>query len=176
MAHAGTARRTRVGTSRKPASSPARELEQPEEAGQNRPPRKNPEKRQSVGHSSNPALEPTNSNPPTFLLGGAVVAKWTYYRGHKLGPYYNFRYREQGRVRHVYLGREGPQVQAVRDCVAKLRQSVARLRLYERKLERANRQLRALWAEATRQPAEIGLSLKGFEIRGRRNSGLDRRV
>jgi hypothetical protein len=118
------------------------------------------------GQAAHPALDLINSNLRKFSHGGAVVATWHHYRGHKLGPYYNFRYREEGRVRQVYLGREGPQVQAVRDRVTELHQALARYRLYQREAKRAGRQIRAHRAEAKRRLAAVGLSLQGLEIRG----------
>ena len=57
-AHAGTARRTRAGTSRKPVGPPPRKLEKPENGDQDRPPRKNPEEPQSVGHTTQRRKKP----------------------------------------------------------------------------------------------------------------------
>jgi hypothetical protein len=75
-------------------------------------------------------------------------------------------------VRQVYLGREGPQVQAVRDRVNELHQAFARYRLYQREVQRAGRRIRADRAEAQRRLAAVGLSLQGLEIRGWRTRRL----
>jgi hypothetical protein len=118
------------------------------------------------GQPANPALELINADLRKFIHSGAVVARWRHARGNKLGPYYHFRYREHGRVREVYLGREGPPVQAVRDRLAELHQALARHRMIDREMQRMRRLLRADRAAMKQHLANAGLRMHGNEIRG----------
>jgi hypothetical protein len=97
---------------------------------------------------------------------GYVVQTWREYCGRRLGPYYRLRYREQGRERSVYLGRDAALAEDVhrrlRDMQAPRRAQREADRRY--KAERAVlRRLKARWEGELRK---IGLRLKGFEVRG----------
>ena len=48
--------------------------------------------------------------PDLFIRQGAVVAAWRTYRKRKLGPYYHLVFRDEGRQKSIYLGRDGPLV------------------------------------------------------------------
>jgi hypothetical protein len=104
-------------------------MEKRENADPNWAPREKPEIRENAGQASNPALELINANPRVFAQRGSVGATWRNYQGHPLGPYYRLRYWQQGRLWQLYLGREGPRVQAVRDRLAELHQAHARHRM-----------------------------------------------
>jgi hypothetical protein len=125
-ASTGTVRGAPAGEDAKPSGPPTGKIEKPENGNRSRPPREKPEIREDSGKASNPALELINANPRVFAQRGSVGATWRDYQGHALGPYYRLRYWQQGQLRQLYLGREGPRVQAVRDRLAELHQAHAR--------------------------------------------------
>ena len=127
-----------------------------------------PEGRTSADPNSNPALALVNAHPRKFAHGGLVAATWKYYKGRKLGPYYRLQFRVQGRTRHVYLGREGPRVQAVRERLAELHAVLARRRMYDKMVKRARAQVHVDLAALQRQLAAAGLRSKAIQVRGLR--------
>jgi hypothetical protein len=134
--------------------------------------------------------------PELFARQGAVVATWgrrrpqgdspifadtktgTVSQGRcvsrslRYGPYYCLSYRDGGRQRSVYLGREGELVETVRWRLAGLQGP----RRQRQTLERFRRQtITAMRAEKRRLDVQLrgfGLRLKGFEVRGWRASPL----
>ncbi len=86
------------------------------------------------------------------------------------GPYYRLAYREDGRQRSVYLGREGPLVDEVRRLLADLQRPLQQ----RRAINRLRRQVSAaLTVQKRRVDAllrPLGLRLKGLEVRGWRTS------
>jgi hypothetical protein len=127
-----------------------------------------PEGRKSAGPNPNPALALLNAHPRKFANVGLVVPTWKYYKGRKLGPYYRLQFRLQGRTRHVYLGREGPRVQAVRERLAELHAVLARRRMYDKMVKRARAQVHVDLAALQRQLAAAGLRSKAIQVRGLR--------
>jgi len=105
-------------------------------------------------------------SPALFRRQGAVVATWRRVAGRAHGPYYSLRYRDQRRQRSHYLGRCELLAAAVRNRLARL-QRPRRTALRFAKLRAAvqaslRRQKQALRAQLER---ELGLTLKGFEVR-----------
>jgi len=98
------------------------------------------------------------------------VASWREYNGRKLGPYYRLAYREEGRQRSIYLGRCRARVEKVREALDAVQAPRRQERCLRRMKAEAKAGLRAAKAELDRQLRAVGLSLKGFEIRGRRRA------
>ena len=106
--------------------------------------------------------------PELFRRQGAVVATSRRAGGRVLGPYYSLRYREQGRQRSLYLGRCFELASVVRRMLARLQrprrtaQRFAKLRAAVKdSLRQCKQKLR------TQVETELGLTLKGFELRRR---------
>ena len=102
------------------------------------------------------------SHPDAFLRQGSVVSSWRVYRGRRLGPFFSLRYRIEGQQSSIYLGRSLILAEQVRGLLMDLQQ--------ERRLTRLKRQARAelhkCKASWQQELASMGLSLKGFEVRG----------
>ena len=90
----------------------------------------------------------------------------------RYGPYYCLSYRDEGRQRSVYLGREGPLVQEVRERLADLQRPLRQ----RQAINRLRRQVRAALtvhkARVDAQLRPLGLRLQGFKVRGWRTSLL----
>ena len=124
--------------------------------------------------SNHPSVRLLTGHPHRFARQGAVVAAWRTSRGRRLGPYYRLAWRDGGRQRSIYLGRQGPVVRQVRILLHQAHASrrlkrQARLRAARfrqeviRPLNQYIQQMFALFGN--------GLYLKGSEIRGIRQAG-----
>lgn len=106
------------------------------------------------------------ARPELFVWQGSVVASHRRRRTQSYGPYYRLAYRDGGRQCSIYLGREGPLVEQVRQALGRLQQN----RLQHQTLERMRRQVQAslrvqkLRVNTLLHP--LGLHMKGFETRG----------
>ena len=115
------------------------------------------------------ALQLLRNHPERFTRQGSVAAAWRTYRGRRLGPYYRLVWREDGRQRTLYLGRQCPLVDEVRRLLAQI-QGQARFQR-EVRLQRARfrreflRPLKRYLDEAFLTYGG-GLYLKGWELRG----------
>ena len=106
------------------------------------------------------------ARPGPVWPSGQGARIWRRYGGRRLGPYYRFMYRDQGKQQTLYLGgcpafaaqvrQELDRMQAglQQECAAARRRAAARAALRQSKQEWA--------AELTK----YGLYLKGFEVRG----------
>jgi hypothetical protein len=116
-----------------------------------------------------PAIHLLHNHHERFTRQGSIVATWRIYRGRRLGPYYRLVWREDGRQRTLYLGRQGPIVDEVR-CLLDIIQAPTRF-------QRAVRHRRARFRREVLRPLKRyldetflvyggGLYLKGWELRG----------
>ncbi len=127
---------------------------------------------ESGGPHANPLRAPTEgwSGEGTIRPHPGPLPKGEGTKG--CGPYYRLAYREDGRQRSVYLGREGPLVDEVRRLLADLQRPLQQ----RRAINRLRRQVSAaLTAQKRRVDAllrPLGLRLKGLEVRGWRTSLL----
>jgi len=123
-----------------------------------------------VDQQTHPAPALIARRAELFARQGSIVAAWRRRGSRTYGPYYRLSYREDGRQRSVYLGREGAVVAQLRQELADLQRpwrqyrAVARL---ERQVETA---LRAEKGRLNRHLRLLGLRLQGFEVRGWRTS------
>lgn len=110
------------------------------------------------------------ANNATFARQGTVVESWRIYQGRRLGPYFRLACRVSGKQRSIYLGTDIELANEVRGLLAALqsphhqRQELARARTAIKNSLAAEKE------ELRRQLAQVGLHLKGFEIRGMRTS------
>jgi uncharacterized protein YjiS (DUF1127 family) len=102
------------------------------------------------------------SHRHVFLRQGSVVSTWRTYRGHRLGPFFSLRCRVDGRQTAIYLGRSVVLAERVKGLLREMQ--------HRRQLSRLSRQARAELRRCKqsweRDLASIGLSRKGFEVRG----------
>ncbi len=120
------------------------------------------------------ALALLRDDPTRFASQGTVVATWRTHRDRRLGPYYRLTWRENGRQRSVYLGRQGPLVDQVRSLLHEAQTA--------RRMIREHRRRTALFRETVIRPIREyveqvfllfgnGLYVKGSDIGGIKNAG-----
>jgi len=111
-------------------------------------------------------LDLIQAQPGLFARQGRVVATWRRRGPRKLGPYYELRFRQSGRCRGIYLGRDGPRVQQVRDLLDQLQQPRRRLRHYRQFRRRVRAAIGTHKTHLDTRLQSVGLRLQGFEVRG----------
>lgn len=107
-----------------------------------------------------------------FSRQGSVVATKRTYGGRSLGPFYSLRFRDEGRQRAVYLGRSQVLAGRVESLLSEARTGLRERRLVERLRRQARARLRQCKAMLQKDLAMLGLRLKGFEIRRRRDPSV----
>ncbi len=123
---------------------------------------------------NHPALTLLREAPTRFANQGTVVETWRTYRGRRLGPYYRLTWREDGRQRAIYLGRQGPLVEEVRRLLHEA-QTI-------RRMIREHRRRQAEFKEHVIRPLQQyvkemfrlfgnGLYVKGSDIGGIKTAG-----
>jgi hypothetical protein len=127
---------------------------------------------QPVEQLDHPATTLIAACPKRFARQGSVSVTWRRRMGKTFGPYYRLSYREKGRQRAVYLGREGPVVQRVRQMLDALHAPLRQRGVWKRFEHTARLHLRAIRAQVTTLLRPLGLRLKGAEVRGWRTSPL----
>ena len=117
-----------------------------------------------------PAIQLLSNHHERFTHQGSITATWRTYRDRQLGPYYRLVWRDDGRQRTLYLGRQGPLVDEVRRLLGIIQAPV--------RFQRAVRHRRARFRREVLRPLKRyldetfliyggGLYLKGYELRGR---------
>jgi hypothetical protein len=117
-------------------------------------------------HPDPPAWRLTAPRPDLFARQGHVAATWRRRNGKMFGPYYQLRYRQDGRQRAVYLGRDGQLVQRVRQELQKHQTPSAERRTLNRLERQIRRSLRVQKLTLAALLRPLGLRLKGTEVRG----------
>lgn len=100
---------------------------------------------------------------------GSVVEGWRPYRGRQLGPYYRLTFRIDGRQRSIYLGADPQLADEVRRLLADLKAPRRQRLLAAQQRQRVKRSLANHKIQWQAELAEVGLYLKGNEVRGLRN-------
>ncbi len=116
-----------------------------------------------------PAIRLLSNHPERFTRQGSVVAAWRNYGDRRLGPYYRLVWREDGRQRTLYLGRQSPLVDDVRHLLATIQARTRFQREVRKRRARFRREvLRPLkrYLDQTFLVYGGGLYLKGYELRG----------
>ena len=98
---------------------------------------------------------------------GSIASTWRRSKGRRLGPYYRLDVRDDGgRKCALYLGREGPLVDAVRARLAQLQHPHHQQQQLARATRIFRRWRRAAYAHLGAELEKIGLRLQGAEVRG----------
>jgi hypothetical protein len=127
---------------------------------------------QPVEQLDHPATALITARPNLFARQGSVSVTWRRRSGKTFGPYYRLSYRENGRQCAVYLGREGPVVQRVRQMLDALHAPLRQRGVWKRFDRTSRAHLRAIRAQLATLLRPLGLRLKGTEVRGWRTSPL----
>jgi hypothetical protein len=107
-----------------------------------------------------------------FGRQGVVLATWRSYRGRRLGPYYRIEFRHEGKRQSIYLGACGGFAEEVQQCLQALKSPIQQERAYRRERAKLRAVLRRQKQQLGIELEKIGLSLKGYEVRGfRRPAG-----
>jgi hypothetical protein len=123
-----------------------------------------------VDQQTHPALALIARRAELFARQGSIVAAWRRRGSHTYGPYYRLCYREGGRQRSVYLGREGALVAQLRQTLADLQRPLRQHRAVVRLERQVKTALRADKRRLNRHLRLLGLRMQGFEVRGWRTS------
>jgi len=123
-----------------------------------------------VDQQTHPALALIARRAELFARQGSIVAAWRRRGTQTYGPYYRLCYREGGRQRSVYLGRESALVAQVRQTLTDLQRPLRQYRAVARLQRQVKTALRADKGRLNRQLRLLGLRLQGFEVRGWRTS------
>ncbi len=123
-------------------------------------------------HSRPSALDLIAARPELFARQGSVCASWRRVGPKTYGPYYCLRYRDGGVSRSLYLGRQTPLVECVRERLRTLQAPLLQRRVFDQLRGRIRQALRLDRCQVAAQLVPLGLRLKGFEIRGWRTSPL----
>lgn len=107
-----------------------------------------------------------NAERDAFARQGAIVATWRFYDGRRLGPYHLLVWRAAGRQRSLYLGRSPELAQEVRRLLDQVQEPRRRMRACARMRQAVRAALRCHKARWAQDLAKVGLTLKGFEVRG----------
>jgi len=103
-----------------------------------------------------------------FSRQGTIVATWREHEGRRLGPCYRLAWREQGRQRSLYLGCSPWIAEKVRELLAALQKESGEARVLRQLEADAGALLRWSKELLKNELGRLGLSLKGFEVRGGR--------
>lgn len=104
----------------------------------------------------------------TLARQGAVVETWRTHEGRRLGPYYRLAYRSGGRQRSLYLGCDCDLAEEVRRRLATLQAPRRQQRMYAQWGRRVAQGFRLHKQVLRAELAQVGLTLKGNEVRGLR--------
>jgi len=103
---------------------------------------------------------------PVLAATGSIVETWRTYQGRRLGPYYRLAYRESGRQKTIYVGKDAELVAAARSLLEELQVNERIRRTMERQQLAVRAGLRAAKAAWAQELQKSGLTLKGYEVRG----------
>jgi hypothetical protein len=116
--------------------------------------------------SPSPTLNLIAARRGLFARQGSIVRTWRR-RGTKThGPYYRLAYRDGGRQRSIYLGRDGPLVAQARQALAALQNPLRQRRLANRLYRHCRATIRLNNARLDSMLRPMGL--RGLQIRGGR--------
>jgi hypothetical protein len=103
---------------------------------------------------------------PALAATGSIVETWRTHQGRRLGPYYRLAYRESGRQKTIYVGKDAELVAAARSLLEELHVNERIRRTMERQQLAVRAGLRAAKAAWAQELQKSGLTLKGYEVRG----------
>ena len=130
------------------------------------------DKAKSVAPTKEAVLRFLDEQAEIFCRRGTVSEIWRVYRGYRVGPYYELRYREGTRQRRVCLGRCAELAEEVRRRLVEMQAARRERRQWDLFCKRQRAHGRELRATLNRELAPLGLRLQGYELRGTRKGGL----
>jgi hypothetical protein len=130
------------------------------------------EKPKPADQLPHPALALIAARPDLFSRQGYLTAVFRRRQGKTFGPYYLLNYREDGRLRSIYLGRPGELVERVRQALDARHRPITQYRLFDRLAKQIRASLRMEKVRVRALLCPLGLRLKGSEVRGWRFSPL----
>jgi hypothetical protein len=102
---------------------------------------------------------------PSLAKQGSIIATWRSYEGRRTGPYFRFMYRQDRRLRSVYLGNNHDLVATIQAELDRLKEPRRRQLKFERLRRQIKRSLASQKKRLRERLREHGRDLKGFEIR-----------
>jgi hypothetical protein len=111
--------------------------------------------------------------PDLFARQASVVSTWRTVSDRPLGPYYSLRYRDGRRQRSVYLGTSNDFAEEVRGLIATAKRARREQLALRRMRSAVKASLRDHMRDVRCQLEQLGLTLKGFEVRGWRRVPFD---
>ncbi len=124
------------------------------------------EKQKIVDQRCRRVLQFVSDHAESLARQGTVVEAFRSKGGKRTGPYCYLAFRESGRQRRIYLGAEERLVGEVRSLLERIQGPLRRRRFLQREKQRVRRSHRRHKAKWRDELAQIGLRLKGNEIRG----------
>jgi hypothetical protein len=101
-----------------------------------------------------------------FAAQGSVQESYRLYQGRKLGPFFRLSFREAGKQRSWYIGRDPAFAAEIERELQKLQAPRLFVRQVQRCLAHCRRDLRVARQEWRRRLEKYGLRLQGNEVRG----------
>jgi hypothetical protein len=101
-----------------------------------------------------------------FAAQGSVQESYRLYQGRKLGPFFRLSFREAGKQRSWYIGRDRAFAAEIEKELQKLQAPRLFVRQVQRCLAHCRRDLRVARQEWRRRLEKYGLRLQGNEVRG----------
>jgi hypothetical protein len=96
-----------------------------------------------------------------IIRDGTVVASWKTYRGKRLGPYFRVAFRDNRRLRAIYIGRDELLAQLAKALIEELKHPLRQ----DRYLRQVRQLFRAAWRQSVRETERFVAPL-GFRRRG----------
>ncbi len=130
------------------------------------------EEPKSVAPKGEAVLRLLDERADIFRRRGTVSEIWRVYRGQRVGPFYELRYREGPRQRRACLGRCAELADEVRRRLAEMQAARRAQRQWDLLCQPQRAHQRQLRATLNRELEPLGLRLQGYELRGTRQAGL----
>jgi hypothetical protein len=103
-----------------------------------------------------------------FAIRGSVRVSWRKYRGRTHGPYYELIFRDDARLKAIYLGRSSDLAERVYGLLEKLQTSERKRRLFRQLRIKAARAHRREKKKLDEQLAPLGVYRRGHAFHFRR--------
>ena len=129
------------------------------------------EKRSFVDQKPHAVWALLAAHPEVFRRQGTILVTWRHHQGRRLGPYYRLAYREGNEQRACYLGSSPQLAGQVRHALQALQEPRRRQRTWRVQWAKSRAALRRQKLQWAAELHKLGLSLKGYEIRGYRKRG-----
>jgi hypothetical protein len=121
---------------------------------------------QSVDQKSHDLLRFLAEHSDLFAVQGSVQESYRWYQGRQLGPFFRLSFRQAGKQRSRYLGRDPALAAQIESRLQELQAPLVTARQIERSLAEHRRQLKLAKVEFRRHVEAHQLRLQGNEVRG----------